>query len=716
MTTEQSEARAALFAELEPLLRDPRQAADGRVWSFCPIHPDGQKSGRRSLSLSPRYGLTCFAGCDFQAIVTALRGRAFDPRVNGNGQRPGASEAKGKLVATYEYRDSAGNLVAEKCRIEFPDGGKTFRWRLPGGIWEDGLGKAMKLRDIPLYGAEVLANASPTEPVIYCEGEKAQRSLVLQGFLAVTHGGGAGTRDFGDSLSALKDRRVFLWPDNDPAGRQYMTVVAARLRDVASSVAFLQCPVALPEKGDAYDYFERGGSAEAIRTIIAEGSSPSEPITELLDDDALVVTIPSPAGPIRFEFSAIETSGRRFDTELEITFGKVGEPFSDRVNLLSSTQRTELRRELDGLYGKEHDWTRLLNKAFGLARKFYTQLDRSLDVADAQTEGLDERFAVEPFLPLDAVTVLFGDGSAGKGMIACKLALEYSTGGDFLGMGTRGQPVLYVDWEDTFQTFARRIRRLGSLPDIIVARKRIQYWPARGIPLAQMVDALKSKIEQDGIGLVIIDSVALACGGPPEESLIANAFFNAVKRLGVTTLCIAHITKLGGEEKKGAEEKPLGSTFWHNSARRTWLVKKQKDDEDTADLDVVMICKKVNDGRKPRPITLRMTFQDPDGAINIRRAVFDVASDLSKASASLNSRIRQALLRSPMTRLELAELLEEKEETIRRTMTRNAAQYVALGGNRWGVSTSTDPMQAPPAAQPRLVPEPESPPSGDSTT
>lgn len=704
MTTESLDAKAALFAELEPLMPDPRQAADGRVWGFCPIHPDGKKSGRRSLSLSRKYGLTCFAGCDFKAIVEALRGRAFDPRVNGNRQNgAGSSPDKGNLVAIYEYRDSAGVVIAEKCRIEFPDRRKVFRWRLPRGEWDKGLGENLKLRNIPLYGAEVLAVTPLSEPAIYCEGEKAQRTLALQGFLAVTHGGGAGTRDFGDSLLALKGRRVFLWPDNDPPGRQYMTVVAARLRDVASSTTFLQCPIALPEKGDAYDYFERGGTAEVIKSIISEGSAPTEPITELLDDDALAVTIPSPAGPIRFEFSSIETSGRRFDTELEITFGKVGEPFNDRVNLLSSTQRTELRRELDNLYGKEHDWTRLLNKAFGLARKFYTQLDRSLDVADAQMQDLDERFAVEPMLPLDAVTVMFGDGSAGKGMIACELALKYATGEDFIGMGTPGLPVLYIDWEDNFQTFARRIRRLGGSPDIIVARKRIQYWPARGIPLAQMVDALKAKIQQDGIGLVIVDSVALACGGPPEESVIANAFFNAVIRLGVTALCIAHITKQGGEEKKGAEEKPLGSAFWHNSARRTWLVKKQKDDEDTDELDVVMICKKVNDGRKPRAVPLRISFQDPDGTITLRRASFDVGSDLSKASASLNSRIRQTLLRTQLTRLELAELLDEKEDTIRKTMTRNAAQYTALGGNRWGVAMAADSSQPqPPAEQPRL--------------
>ncbi len=666
----------ALYEELLPLLGNPRQAASGRTWAFCPTHPDGEKHGRRSLSLDLRYGLVCFAGCEFKALLEALRAGQ-----HRNGYQPEPGPKAGTLTAVYEYRDEGGELIAEKCRIEHPDGHKTFRWRLPGGEWEAGLGN-LKLRDIPLYGAEVAAKADKADPVWFVEGEKAQRAMALQGFLSVTHGGGASTKDVGTSLEVLRGRTVLLWPDNDPPGRAFMNVVAARLRSVAVSVRYVNCPIALPEKGDADDYFARGGTPEALKQTLVGKAGPVEPTTELLADDALVVTLPSiTGGALRFEFLDIETSGRRFDAELTIRFdGPKDDSYAERVNLLSSTQRTELRRELDSLYGKDHDWTRLLHTAFGLARNFYARLDRALDVSDAPQEGPD-RFAVDPFLPMDAITIWFGDGGSAKTMLACALAEAFCLGHRFANADTPGLPVLFVDWEDTFATFARRIRRLGGGPEMMLGKRLIQYWPAKGIPLVNQIDAIKRKVETDGIGLVIYDSVALACDGPPEESQSCNRFINAARKTGVTSLCIAHITK------RGEEDKPYGSAFWSNSARRTWLVKKA-DDEDTDTLDVALICKKVNDGRKPRSVPVRLAFTDQDGPIVVTRDEFDVGSKLSKAGMGLNARIRQALKRTAMTRIELAELLEEDEGIIRNTMNKrqNKAAYTPVG-NKWGLAT-----------------------------
>ena len=664
------ESKQALYEELRPLLVDPRDAADGRVWSMCPCHPDGQKHGKRSLSLSPRYGLQCFAGCEFTAILSALRQR---PSLNGH-QDPN----QGRLVAVYEYRDSAGVLIAEKARIEYSDGRKAFRWRLPGGSSKDGL-QGKPLSEMPLYGAELLPKAEPKEPVFFVEGEKAQRSLMVQGFLAVTHGGGSGTKDFGASLDILKGRKVVLWPDNDGVGRTYMQTVMARLSGMAREVSYFECPLALPEKGDAYDYFDRGGTPEQIHQALASAAPITEPKVEFLGDDALAVTMPSPAGTIKFEFAAIETAARRFDAEMTLQLGKHdSDPYCDRVNLFSSTQRTELRRELDGLYGKDYGWARILNRVFWMARQSYLSVDRAVDVSDIQPQET-ERFLVPDILPLGAPTIFFGDGSASKSTIASTLTFEVATGGRFLGRQVPCVPVLYVDWEDTESVFQRRIRRLGGMDEIVIAKGLLHYWSAKGIPLQEQVTAIQRKVQQAGIGLVVMDSISAGCAGPVEDSVVASGYINAVKKLGVTALLIAHITKAGQEDK------PFGSAMWHNAARRTWLVKRESD-EDTGELKVAMVCKKVNDGRKPRSIAIEVSFSDPSGPIAVKQASFEVGTDLAKSAMSLNARIQAALARGPMRRRDLATTLEEKEDVVRTVMSRHKAAY-QQDGEMWMLAT-----------------------------
>lgn len=669
------EDKAALYKELEPLLHDPRHYADGRIMSFCPAHPDGQKSGNRSLSLHPTIGLTCFAGCDFKAILEGLRGSA-----HSNGWHQPENERDGKTVAVYEYRDTGGALVAEKCRIEFLDGRKIFNWRLPGGIWKDGLGKppVLRMRDIPLYGAEDIAKADPKAQVWYVEGEKAQRAMTLQGFLSVTHGGGASTRDFGASLDVLKGHPVVLWPDNDVVGREYMNAVQARLKAIGVQSRYAVCPIALPPKGDAYDYFNLGGKADALRDIIAKvDAPPQEPTVMVTDDDGLLVTMPRGNQAIRFELTDIEIGRRAFDAELKIILPG-SEPYEERVNLLSSNQRTELRRELDNMFGKEYDWARLLNKAFGMARAFHGSLDRAFDVVDAQNIA-EQEFDIADLLPAGQPTILFGDGGAAKSTMACLLAFHYCTGLPFLGRTTPAKPVIYVDWEDTFDAFSQCIRRIGGSPEILLSRGLLFYWPANGIPLQQQAEALREKAQKEGAGLVIYDTVAPGCGGPPEDSVSATSFMNAVRRVKTTAFCLAHITKAGQEDK------PFGSAFWHNSARRTWLIKRDSD-EDTDQLDLALICKKVNHGRKPKSIPVHLSFIDPDGLITAKVGTFDPASDLTKAATTLNSRIKQALLRGAMSRSELADTLGETDDTIRTTMNRHREMYTPVG-SKWGLST-----------------------------
>jgi hypothetical protein len=129
-------------------------------------------------------------------------------------------------TARHEIRDRRGKLVAVHVRKSFADGGKKVWWELPDG--QSGLG-ALKVRQLPLYGLPDLLAARHGSTVIVCEGEKATDALRQRGILAVGTVTGAGTIPSKKVLRPLLNYEVFLWPDNDEAGRTHMRRIAAAL-------------------------------------------------------------------------------------------------------------------------------------------------------------------------------------------------------------------------------------------------------------------------------------------------------------------------------------------------------------------------------------------------------------------------------------------------------------------------------------------------------
>jgi hypothetical protein len=53
--------------------------------------------------------------------------------------------------------------------------------------------------------------------------------------------------------------------DNDDAGREHTALVANSLRNIVPTIVIVAFPE-LPPKGDLTQYFERGGTAQALTT------------------------------------------------------------------------------------------------------------------------------------------------------------------------------------------------------------------------------------------------------------------------------------------------------------------------------------------------------------------------------------------------------------------------------------------------------------------
>ncbi len=141
-----------------------------------------------------------------------------------------ASGATLGYVCRFDRRD--GEKEFRPLTLWRPAGGGPATWR-----WESWPLKR------PLYGLQLLAER-PSAPVVICEGEKAAdaAAALLPGFVAVASPNGSQSAHKAD-WSPLRRRRVTIWPDADLAGAQYADAAAKQVAAVhAISVAIVDPP------------------------------------------------------------------------------------------------------------------------------------------------------------------------------------------------------------------------------------------------------------------------------------------------------------------------------------------------------------------------------------------------------------------------------------------------------------------------------------------
>lgn len=584
-----------------------------------------------------------------------------------------------KLVATYQYRNAAGEVVGIKGRFEQADGKKRFAWKPPTvDGWPAG-DSGIYVDQMPLWGADLVTEAPPDTPIWFVEGEKAAQACRDRGLLAVCFGGGASSIAFGESLHILAGRHVLLWPDNDGIGRRYMARIEAQLRLLAKSVRLVQVPY-VEEHDDAVEYFERGGTVE----MLLEQAPIDTPALEWIDDDEIRIRLPNPVGMISFHFSDIEVGVRSLETELSVSIdiaGGLALPHDQRINLLSNSAVDGLRRWLDDTFEQEKKfWVRPLNMAIALLRRALANHDPSVSLDQIEDPG-DAPYLIDGIVPEATPILLYGKGSAAKGWLAIRMGLGMTVTGEFLGRECIRGGVLYVDYEDNRAAFKRRARRLLAGMGIDEPEglgDRFHYWDPMGVPLAQLVSGLSAKIQRDGIQLIIVDSVVAACGGRPEEAETAQRYFNALRKLGIASLSIAHISKAGNGDD------PFGSIFFTNFPRRTLLVTRAGEGDS---FGLAVQVKKINDGAAGVNFGAQVTFHDrkkgdPIGTRDdVEMVPADVKGKQFASAMSLADQIEEALADAfggELSYKDIAEIIDRPAASVRRTLYENKHRFVNL--------------------------------------
>ena len=94
----------------------------------CPAHDDKRASLSIAAGEDGRILVNCHAGCSSEAICSAL-GLTLKDLYAEPLQKPPQTGCKPQIVATYNYTDENGKLLAQKQRRA----DKTFMWRRPDG-------------------------------------------------------------------------------------------------------------------------------------------------------------------------------------------------------------------------------------------------------------------------------------------------------------------------------------------------------------------------------------------------------------------------------------------------------------------------------------------------------------------------------------------------------------------------------------------------------
>jgi len=227
-------------------------------------------------------------------------------------------------------------------------------------------------------------------------------------------------------------------------------------------------------------------------------------------------------------------------------------------------------------------------------------------------------------IPARNVTLLSGDGGAGKSLLALQLAASVAAGCNWLGMPVAHGRALFLTAEDEIEELHRRLvaitrgtqafklsnlsgLRLISLDgqDAVIAAPSGKDGLLKP---TQMMARVRRAVDLVRPALVVLDTLADLFGGDEIKRVHARQFVGMLKGLcndfSTTTLLLAHPSLSGMASGSGTS----GNTAWNNSVRSRLYLERRfgKTEQDEADPDVrLLTTKKANRSRRGVRYVLR---------------------------------------------------------------------------------------------------------------
>lgn len=269
---------------------------------------------------------------------------------------------------------------------------------------------------------------------------------------------------------------------------------------------------------------------------------------------------------------------------------------------------------------------------------------------------------LNPYVFEDEPTLIYGPGDSGKSFLALYWACLLASGGMANGMATHpeGHTVLYLNWEMHAREMRSRVRQLRN-GDARLTRAPLHRHCIG--PLAEFAPDLKNEIAEQGVGVVVVDSLVPATGGDASGAEAPTRFFAALASLRCASILIGHVAK--GEQ--GKNNSVFGSVFYFNEARSVYEVKKVQEEE-SGSYRMALYHMKNNFGPKQRATGFELTIDDQCATV----MAFDPAEDAYLSRGLPCHRQLESVMTLGMSYSlkELAVELDVDEATIQKTLKR----------------------------------------------
>lgn len=348
---------------------------------------------------------------------------------------------------------------------------------------------------------------------------------------------------------------------------------------------------------------------------------------------------------------------------------------SSTVNMSVAGGRQAVVRSLNG---SRDDWGSVIDAACG---QVIHRLMRGSPTVEICSEDLvsPQRYLLDPFLPLDQPTMLFGKPGSTKSYLALLMtvmvALPDATSAFGWKTGSKSANSLYVDNETSRDTVHRRLQELVrgmGLPPISIHYKRLYG------SLSSELEGIQQTILDEKIGFVVVDSAGKGCGGDIKEAGPVNEFYGALNQLGVTVLVVHHQPK----DEFAKQKSPFGSQYFEANARSVWHAERGEGAEN--DFTVCLAHTKANDSGLHRPFGLRVRFDLAAKGKSVAFAPCDLKDSEFASKVPLRERMTDVLRAGALPTGEIAEQLGETEHTVRTTLNRWKNAFVKVDG-KWAL-------------------------------
>ena len=317
-----------------------------------------------------------------------------------------------------------------------------------------------------------------------------------------------------------------------------------------------------------------------------------------------------PALSIVAEIDRIKESNMEVKAELSISSSRITSPGhlrSGRINLTSTTARNSFAKSLM-TRDSDIDWDLIMEQvAVSILREHRSGSPVQLLNGNMDAPALDNKWVVSGIVQKNNPTLIYAPGSHGKSWVAQWLAVLSDAGISAGGLEVEPNKVLYLDWETDVVELSSRVtmcrRGLG-----LTGTGHILY-KAMTQGLAADIESIRKICVEKSVGLLVLDSLGSACAGEPESAEVVIRMFSCLRSLGVSSLCIDHVSKEGSL---------FGSVYKFNAARQVFEIKKSQE-EDANKLVLALFHRKASNSRLRSPMGFELVFSPEDRTMTVIR-------------------------------------------------------------------------------------------------